>query len=127
MLKPILIVAGFISLALGVLGIVLPVLPTTPFVLLSGACFASGSRRLYRWLSSTKNFGPMLRHFKTGEGISAGVRKRALLTLWGGLGLSALLVRRWPIWPLLAAVGVGVTIFLCRMKTRAEEENTSGK
>ncbi len=114
-------------MALGMLGVLLPVLPTTPFVLLSGACFAGGSRRLYLWLSSTRNFGPMLRHFKTGEGIPAGVRKRALLTLWGGLCLSALLVRRWPIWLLLAAVGIGVTVFLCHMKTRAEDENTSEK
>lgn len=118
MKKIILIVCGFISLGLGVLGVVLPVLPTTPFVLLSAACFAGSSRKIYDWLASTKYFGAIVRNYKTGCGIPRRVKRMAVTYLWIGLIVSGVLVRNPLMWILLAAVGAGVTLHLVSMKTK---------
>jgi uncharacterized membrane protein YbaN (DUF454 family) len=59
--KVLLIAAGALSLALGVVGIVLPVLPTTPFLLLASFCFLKSSRRLHRWIMENRHFGPRIR------------------------------------------------------------------
>ncbi|MCX7633455.1 MAG: YbaN family protein, partial [Turneriella sp.] len=58
------ITIGIISLVIGIIGIVTPVLPTTPFILLSGFCFARGSERLHNWILSHRYFGPMIITFR---------------------------------------------------------------
>lgn len=60
-----LVAAGMVSLGLAVLGVVLPGLPTTPFVLLAGICFAKGSPRAHAWLLGHRLFGPMVRDWET--------------------------------------------------------------
>lgn len=60
-----LVAAGMVSLGLAVLGVVLPGLPTTPFVLLAGICFAKGSPRAHAWLLGHRLFGPMVRDWDT--------------------------------------------------------------
>jgi uncharacterized membrane protein YbaN (DUF454 family) len=59
------VVVGFLFLALGIIGIVLPVLPTTPFLLLASFCFLKGSARMYRWIMSNRFFGPRINRFRT--------------------------------------------------------------
>ena len=59
-MKPIWLMWGFISLGLGIIGIILPVLPTTPFILLAGFCFARSSERFHHMLVSHKIFGPLI-------------------------------------------------------------------
>jgi uncharacterized membrane protein YbaN (DUF454 family) len=61
MLRPLYVVAGWLCLGLGFLGIFLPLLPTTPFALLAAFCFSRGSTRLYHWLLAQKTFGPIIR------------------------------------------------------------------
>ncbi|GHF67738.1 YbaN family protein [Seohaeicola zhoushanensis] len=58
--RPLWTLAGILSLVLGVIGIVLPVLPTAPFVILAAFCFGKGSPRLRAWLMSHRQFGPMI-------------------------------------------------------------------
>jgi uncharacterized membrane protein YbaN (DUF454 family) len=58
------IAGGWLSLALAFLGIFLPLLPTTPFVLLAAACFSRGSERLHQWLLAQPTFGPLLRDWQ---------------------------------------------------------------
>jgi uncharacterized membrane protein YbaN (DUF454 family) len=60
------LVVGWLSLALGTIGIVLPLLPTTPFVLLSAYCFSKSSVRFHRWLLTHKVFGPLVRDWEQG-------------------------------------------------------------
>ena len=57
-------IVGWISLALGVLGVILPLLPTTPFVLLSAFCFSKSSHRFHQWLLHHKLFGPLIKDWQ---------------------------------------------------------------
>jgi uncharacterized membrane protein YbaN (DUF454 family) len=68
--------AGLIALCLGILGIFLPLLPTTPFILLASACFVKSSPRLHQWLLSHRIFGPMIENWQTHRAISTKVRHR---------------------------------------------------
>ncbi len=72
--KWLLVIAGSLSLGLGILGILLPVLPTTPFLLLSAACYVRGSERLYQWLLSTRHLGNYIRAWREKKGISPGLK-----------------------------------------------------
>ncbi len=63
-MKPLLTLIGFIFLGLAVLGAILPVMPTTCFVLLAAACFAKSSDRFYHWLLASTIFGPMIKHWQ---------------------------------------------------------------
>lgn len=63
LLRNLYILAGWNCLALGFIGIFLPILPTTPFVLLAAFCFSRGSDHLYRWLLGQKTFGPLIRNW----------------------------------------------------------------
>jgi uncharacterized membrane protein YbaN (DUF454 family) len=67
--KPLFIIAGFILLGLGAAGIVLPVLPATPFLLAASFCFMKGSTRLYRWVMANRFFGPRIERIR-GEGLT---------------------------------------------------------
>lgn len=58
------VTVGVISLVLGIVGVVTPVLPTTPFILLSGYCFARGSQRFHDWILNHRYFGPIIRAFR---------------------------------------------------------------
>jgi len=72
---------GFVFLGLGALGIVLPLLPTTPFVLLSAACFARSSERWHRWLLANETFGPMIRNWEEKRCISCRVKTIGIVTM----------------------------------------------
>jgi uncharacterized membrane protein YbaN (DUF454 family) len=69
--KVLLVIAGFLSLALGIVGIALPVLPTTPFLLLASFCFLKSSKRLHGWIMTNKHFGPRIKRI-TESGLTRG-------------------------------------------------------
>ncbi len=75
-------VLGAVSLLLGILGIFLPLLPTTPFILLAAACFARSSARFYLWITSHHRFGPMVADFLAGKGLPMRAKQMAWLLLW---------------------------------------------
>jgi uncharacterized membrane protein YbaN (DUF454 family) len=79
--KGLFVVAGTVSLGLGFVGIVLPVLPTTPFLLLSAACYYKGSERLHRWMLDNRLFGDYLRNYKEGKGIQPRTKIFTLILL----------------------------------------------
>ncbi|MFX4228807.1 MAG: YbaN family protein [Porticoccaceae bacterium] len=86
--KYMLISLGWLSVALGTLGAFLPLLPTVPFMLLAGWCFARSSELFHEWLLSHKQFGPILRDWEENGSLTRKVRNRALLTLWSSMFLS---------------------------------------
>lgn len=119
--RSLLLTAGILSVALGLLGVVLPVLPTTPFLLLAAACFLRSSERMHRWLLSNRVFGEYLRRYRNGEGLPLSSKVTTIVFLWGTLGASALFAvppRLWWVRLVLMAVGLGVTIHILRIKTR---------
>ena len=72
---------GFVFVAIGVLGIVLPVLPTTPFLLLAAACFARSSQRFYDWLLNTHVFGELIRNWRETRSIPRKAKRMALIMI----------------------------------------------
>lgn len=65
MKKIILLIFGFIFLALGSAGVILPILPTTPFILISSICFASSSKKMSLWIENNRYFGPLIENYRT--------------------------------------------------------------
>lgn len=87
-----LIIIGFISLGLGIAGIVLPLLPTTPFILLTATCFAKSSPRFHRWLLQHPNFGPLINTFQNSARLPTLTAYKVILFIWLSLGLSMFLL-----------------------------------
>ena len=83
---------GWLSVALGVIGIFLPVLPTTPFLLLAAACFARSSPRFYQWLVDHPRLGPWIRDYLDGNGIPLKGKVYAIGLMWLSIGVSCYLV-----------------------------------
>ena len=122
MIRALLTFLGLLSMALGILGIFLPLLPTTPFLLLAAFCFMRGSPRLHAWLMSHRILGPYLRDFQEGRGIPLRSKCVALGLMWPSLALSAwIMPLPWARW-LLLIPGIGVTIYLWRQPTRPRDD-----
>jgi uncharacterized membrane protein YbaN (DUF454 family) len=81
-----------LSLGLGLLGIVVPILPTTPFLILAAVCFGRSSDRCYDWLVSNRVFGRYLRDYLQGRGVAWRIRIPILAVLWLVIGLTAFLI-----------------------------------
>lgn len=109
---------GLISLGLGVIGIFLPLLPTTPFLLLSAACFMRSSRRFHTWLVTHPKLGPWIRDYLDGEGIPLKGKVYAIALMWASMLLSGYLVPLLPVRLFLLACAVLVTLYILRQKTR---------
>jgi len=111
-------VAGSIFLALGAIGVALPVLPTTPFLLLALACYCRSSERMTYWMLNNKYFGNYIRNYKEGKGIPLKTKLFAITILWITLVYSAIFII-----PILIAqvilfgVAVAVTLHLIRLPT----------
>lgn len=113
---------GFLSLMLGVAGIFLPVLPTTPFLLLSAALFFRSSPKAYQWLLSHKLLGTYIRDFRESHAIPLRVKILALGLLWL-TSLHCIFLMFDALWlkVLMLGVAVGVTVYLCSFKTRRND------
>lgn len=75
-------VIGSISLLAGIIGIFLPVIPTTPFILLSGWCFLRSSKKIYSWLIENEKFGKTIEDYHTGKGIHKSTKTKAISLMW---------------------------------------------
>lgn len=115
-------ILGLLFTAVGAIGIVLPVLPTTPFVLLAGFLFSFSSERLGNWLERNKTFGPYLRHWKDGSGIPRAVKIRVLVMLWIGLVITFFLLSEIKLILMLSIIGSLVTIHIVTIKPKRLEQ-----
>ncbi len=115
--KPLLITLGFVFVGLAVLGIFLPVLPTTPLLLLALACFAKSSEKLHEWLLTNKTFGPFIRQWHETRSMPRKAKIYAMVAIFIGWGISVLSVDT----PLLKLILTGVLIIpvviILRIKT----------
>jgi uncharacterized membrane protein YbaN (DUF454 family) len=127
MKRTILTVCGCLLLALGAVGIIVPVLPTTPFVLLAAGCFSASSPKAYRLLRRSRFFGPYIEHYKNGGGITKAAKARGIILLWALLVISAIVF--WKPWltPVLGAVGIGFTLHLLLIKTPPDAKRADTK
>lgn len=116
-LRLLLVGVGCLSVALGVLGIFLPVLPTTPFLLLAAACFLRSSRRLYHWLVSHPRLGPWVCDYLEGQGIPLKGKVWAIGLMWASILLSCYLVPLIYARAFMLTSAVLVTIYILRQKT----------
>lgn len=113
-----LVACGTLCVVLGVVGVFLPVLPTTPFLLLAAACYARSSERLYHWLLNNRWFGEYIRNYREGRGLPLRLKILTILTLWLVISFTALMVVS-AVWirVVLFLIMAGVTAHLMMMKT----------
>lgn len=112
-----LLVVGWLSVALGVIGIFLPVLPTTPFLLLAAACFVRSSQRFYLWLVNHPRLGPWVRDYLEGHGIPFKGKVYAIGLMWASIALSCYLVPLPWARAFMLTSAVLVSIYIARQKT----------
>jgi uncharacterized membrane protein YbaN (DUF454 family) len=116
--KILLICAGTGALAIGGIGLFLPVLPTTPFVLCAAGCYSASSPKLYRKLSRTKYFGEYVRNYKEKTGISTKTRLTSIAFLWIMLLISMLIIGKFAMYIVLSVIGVAVTIHIATIRRK---------
>ena len=120
--KWLLVSAGVLAVGLGVLGIFLPLLPTTPLLLLAAGCFVRSSPRLYTWLIHRKWFGKYIHHYREHHAITPQARLVTLILLWGVIGSTALFaIDIWWIRVLLGIVAVSVTLHIVQLRKLTPE------
>ena len=113
-----LVVVGCVCVGLGTVGIFLPLLPTTPFLLLAAACFIRSSERLYEWLITHRWFGYYIKNYSEHRAITLRAKVVTLSLLWFTIGYSAIVVARaWWLRLVLLCIAVGVTLHVLRLKT----------
>ena len=105
---------GCVCVLLGVLGIFLPLLPTTPFLLLAAWLFARSSERFHAWLVSHPTLGPLITAWQDGRGINRGLRRKVLMFLWLSMLVSMIIVAKWWAIIMLTLIGTSVSIFLLK-------------
>ncbi|NMM27411.1 MAG: DUF454 domain-containing protein [Glaciimonas sp.] len=115
--KIILNIVGSIAVVLAILGVFLPLLPTTPFLLLASACYFRGSPRMYRWLVSNRILGTYILNFQSGRGIPLRGKIVSLLLIWASLSFSIYQMEAVVVKLILVAIGVAVSLAILRMKT----------
>lgn len=116
--KILFILIGTISLGLGCIGIVLPILPTTPFLLLSVACYYKGSKRMHSLLLNNKLFGSYIRNYKDGNGLPLKTKILTLVFLWVVISYSAFFIVNILIFQILMyIVAISVSIHVIKLPT----------
>ena len=114
--KAVLVAAGSLCLALAVLGVFLPLLPTTPFLLLASACYVRSSERLHGWLMGNRMLGPYIRNFRERRGIPLRARVTTVVLLWLPLAYSVYRLDILWLELLLLLMGVTWSVLILRMK-----------
>lgn len=122
--KTFLFLGGSIALILGCIGIVLPILPTTPFLLLAAACYALSSERFYNWLINNRVFGFYIRNYREGKGMPLRLKIFTITILWVTILLSAFLFITilW-IQILLIIIAIAVTVHIILIRPKNQDNN----
>ncbi|MBQ8502041.1 MAG: YbaN family protein [Bacteroides sp.] len=122
-MKILYILLGSLCLALGIIGIFLPLLPTTPFLLLSATLYFRGSPRLYNWLLAHKQLGPYIRNFREHKAIPLRAKIISVSLVWITLLYCACFITRH-LWLsfLFVCLAAGISYHILSFKTLKREE-----
>ena len=114
----VLIIVGSFFAGLGILGIFLPLLPTTPFLLLAAACYIRSSERLYNWLMNNRWIGRYIKNYLEGKGVPLKSKVFSISALWITIGYSVFfVVNIFPVRVILILIAIGVTMHLLSIRT----------
>jgi uncharacterized membrane protein YbaN (DUF454 family) len=114
------VIAGLLCVGLAVLGVFLPLLPATPFLLLAAACFARSSERLHAWMLRHRHFGPLLRDWETQRAIRPRAKRAATAAILLSAALTFALAQLT--WPARLAMGLCLAGVLAFIWTRPDGE-----
>ena len=121
--RRLLIGAGTLCTGLGIIGIFIPILPTTPFLLLAAACYMRSSERFYQWLINNRIFGAYVRNYIEGRGMPIRIKIFTILLLWLAIGLSITFgVQNTVIRIVLICIAIGVTVHIVLIRKRKVED-----
>ena len=114
------IIAGFVVLSLGILGIFLPVLPTTPFLLLTAFFFARGSKKHYDWLLNHRVLGNYIKNFREERSIPLHIKCSSIVLMWATMLCTIIFVLDGKLWGqlLLLTIAIAVTLHILSFKTK---------
>lgn len=113
-----LIFAGHAFVGLGIIGAILPLMPTTVFLLLAATCYAHSSPRFYHWLMHNRYFGSYLKNYKENQGTPLSAKIVSITVLWLTILISVFSTSApWYVDGILLAIAVAVTIHLIMIKT----------
>ena len=115
-----LLVFGFTFLTLGAIGMILPILPTTPFVLLAGGCFSGSNKKMENWIKKNKYFGYYLENYQKGTGVPMKIKIKSITYLWISLLLCFYFIHITWVIVLISIIGSLVTIYLLSLKNKVE-------
>ena len=110
-------ILGTLCLLVGILGVILPLLPATPFLLLASACYVRGSPTLHRWLMRNRYLGTYITTIQERRGMPLQAKILTIVVLWASLLFSLYRVDSLLLDATLLVVGIGVTTLLVRLKT----------
>ena len=124
-IRTIWLVAGTICVVLGAIGIVLPILPTTPFLLAAAACYYKSSPRMHKWLLNNKWFGEYIKNYQEGKGLTRKTKITALTVLWITIIISSFFILELilppqlvlPIQAIMVTVAIVVSIYIIKLPT----------
>ena len=121
-IRPLLIVAGTIFVGLAILGIFLPILPTTPFLLLAAACYARSSQRFYYWLLNNRWFGIYIKNYRQKKGMPLKIKILTVALLWLTIMVSVIFaVQSLAVRVILIIIAIGVSWHILSIKTLKEQ------
>lgn len=117
-LNPLLVIFGTVFVGLGIVGIFMPILPTTPFLLLAAACYARSSQRFYHWLLTNRWFGTYIDNYRHKRGMPIKMKIAIVALLWLTIGLSAAFATQsLTVRIILIVIAVGVSVHIMSIKT----------
>lgn len=116
-------IVGSLSLCFALIGIILPILPTTPFLLLSAYCYFNSSQKMYTWLLGHEVFGSYVRNYLEHKTIEKKHKRIVLVFLWASLTLSIYLSQSGHLQAFLCIVGIAVTTHVLLLGTPKQKED----
>ena len=122
MKKRLFFISGTLSMIAGIVGIFVPILPTTPFLLLAVVCYTRSSQKMYNWILNNRYFGSYIKSYIQGKGITLRVKVFTVALLWITIGISVWFTQELIIRVILLLIATGVTIHIVLVRTKKKLE-----